>query len=85
MNDEITKVRPFVLDFEHSDFDIVSDFGFRYSDFMSRFDGNGMCYWQNGWQSSGDSILQVPSDFSAGLWKGAIRGWCRPCDLHGAS
>jgi hypothetical protein len=23
----------FVLNFEHSDFDIVSDFGFRYSDF----------------------------------------------------
>ncbi len=24
---------PFVLNLEHSDFDIVSDFGFRYSDF----------------------------------------------------
>jgi hypothetical protein len=25
----------FVLNFEHSDFGIVSDFGFRYSDFMA--------------------------------------------------
>ncbi len=25
--------RALVLNFEHSDFDIVSDFGFRYSDF----------------------------------------------------
>jgi hypothetical protein len=27
---------PFVLNFEHSNFEIVSDFGFRYSDFINR-------------------------------------------------